>query len=180
MDYAAFKVAIYALCQDVFSEIATNPTAVIWAPQSTPRAAKPYVTLYPISPTIIDKGINWASKDNSGNYHSQGQRKTVISVKAFGLDAISMLTQFQESMFTQDVLNEFYSAGIAALEFSSVRDISELIDTAYETRAQCDVVFGWISDSTTSDVDVKDVEIKGTAKDAEGNTVYQNDVIVTS
>ena len=110
---------------------------------------------------IIDKGLDFTYQDAQGKFHSTGQRKSVVSINAFGLGAIDLLNEFQAVTYREDIVQSFAAKGIAVWDVSSVRDLSILIDTSFETRGQLDATFAWVQDIASPIVPVNTVFVNG-------------------
>lgn len=159
MRYTEFKQALFDCVNAVFTSLETPPTGVVWAPQVNPRLPKPYVTLYPINPSIADKGQDQTQFNRDGDYVVSGQRKSIVSINAYGLGGLDILHDFQSAIFDPDVVIAFALAGIAVLDVTNLRDLSILVDTAYETRGQIDCTFGWVAERVVPTVPIEEVFI---------------------
>ena len=142
----------------------------IWDEPNAPRPKTPYALLGLVSPPV-----KYGSKDDlrsagGDDFEITGQRSVAYSVKVLGRDAVSYVTDLQMSLEKPSVQEALRAAGLAVWEEGDVLDISELLETGFEERANMDVVFG-ISATTEEAVgELKNVEVQGEITLEDGTT----------
>lgn len=100
--------------------------------------------------TVPDDTVTWLIiLDSEGvTLQTYGVREMVVSVEIFtdkltgAGTARDLLSQAQMGLSRQSVLDNLSAAGLAVVGDSGLRDLSALVETAFEGRAQMDVTFG--------------------------------------
>lgn len=115
---------------------------VIFYEPNAPRPVVPYVTLYMNTVTAVNQ--DWASpnSDNLGNIDMHGDRQFTLQVQAYGNDPLTVLENIRTSLQKQTVLDTLRANGIAFYQSLTINDITELVDSRFERRAQLDILFG--------------------------------------
>lgn len=121
---------------------------LIWEDQSAPRPEKPYVSLNFLLPS---QRIGHDELRGEGDqFFLVGQRRFVLSVNAFGesrqenedaLDAADLLEPVVQGLYSEETLSQLLAAGIASVDEGQVRDLTALLESRYESRAQVDLTF---------------------------------------
>lgn len=121
----------------------TADLKVIWANESGVRPKLPYVSL-----NFINPGMRMGSKDNieyAGDdaFQVVGQRSATLSVNAFGDEAIQQLMNFRDALETAEAMDYTREQQISIVPDGKPKDLSELVDTKIEKRAQLDLSVGY-------------------------------------
>jgi hypothetical protein len=145
---------------------------VIWANQNGPRPLPPFATINP-RVAIRRLGVYDEERldpDAPGQIDRVGQRKLTISCNAYGPGAIDLLERAQEALDTNAARAAFASAGLAVSDRGEVRDLTKLLETQYEERAQLDVVFALATASSEDAGYIESAEITATLLNPDGTT----------
>lgn len=122
----------------------------------TPRPRVPYMGVL-VTTASIKSGFDWfgpatdAPGTRTGAVRYQGTRTMTVSFEAFGAtheQAYALLATWQGALEQPPVQDALQSIGLAVRDIGAVNDMSALLNTAYEGRAQMDVAFGYTANST--------------------------------
>lgn len=118
--------------------------------QQSVRPALPYMGM-----KITTPGARYGDDDkqqvldNNGNptdvWNSGGNRKMTVSFHSYGRsheEAYNYMGLLQASLDLQNIQEDLRVSGIAIWIIGSVADLSQLLNTGFEGRAQMDVQFG--------------------------------------
>lgn len=116
--------------------------------ENAPRPTAPYVTINLAS--INQIGWDWTPNptDNAGDVDIVGDREFTIQLQAYGGDPFTILENLRTSLQKQGVLDTLRLVGIVYVSWMPLIDLTELIDTRFEKRAQMDVLFRIAQDAT--------------------------------
>lgn len=133
---------------EVIEPLLPSGVTLIWEDQSAPRPEKPYVSMNFLSPS---QRIGFDESRVSGaNFSLVGQRRFVVSINAFGenrmenedaLDAADLLEPVVQGMYREDTLAALCELGLASVNEGEIRDLTALLESRYESRAQVDLTF---------------------------------------
>jgi len=137
MNVKQFRADLYEL----LSGASTVP--VVWANQSSQKPPRPYMTLF--IPTPSRPLHPEESRVTETQYRKTSQREADVSMNVYGHEAIEALSSLQSRIQNEQFSEKFRKKNIAVIDVGSVRDLSALLDTAWESRAQCDMRFRWTS-----------------------------------
>jgi hypothetical protein len=147
IDYNVIRATIVSQ-----AEASMGVTCVLQEPETTgaPRPALPYLTFKFTSPAVKagwDEPFQERDADGvlTGNIIWCGQRRVVASFQCYGNtheEAYNILSGWQLALNQFGVGAAFAEAGIAICGIGSVKDITMLINNAYEGRAHLDAEFG--------------------------------------
>lgn len=139
--------------------------------QDAPRPPKPYMGFKLTTPSARMGGDDdhRAVLDNMGNpttvQNSGGQRKMTVSFNAYGRsheEAYGLMTQWQAALDLYTIQEELRRAKIAVWIIGNVADLSLLLNTGYEGRAQMDTSFGIASNLSEDLSEIDQAPIQGT------------------
>lgn len=179
-------VDIAGLKQGVFdwASAAADPNQVIWDRPNIPRPRTEdylYATLSFLTGPVRVGGQDAAFINDLDQMEVRGFRQLTISVIVYGNDKVNVLqlaSDLQSSLHQPSVLQGLDASGLSVIEQGSVADISALLETGFEERAQLDVLFGVCA----SDIDTKllgplveEAEVGGMVENPKGDTVKTND-----
>lgn len=135
---------------------------------NAPRPTLPYVSMK-LTSAAIRYGQDALTVDAQGVQHLGGQRGIVVSVNTYGRsheEAYGVMAALQFGLDNPAVLDPLRAAGIAVWWQGAVGDLSMLLETGYEGRAQMDVFLG-VAGNIQSAVDtVGSVEVVGNIQGA--------------
>lgn len=176
INFAAVKTSLYNWA------VANLPAGmpVIFYYANAPRPTVSYVTLNIQSIVAVNQDWSDSSTDSSGVQNMKGDRQFTVSIQAYGGDTLTTLENLRTSLQKQTVLDTLRANGIAFYQSLTINDITELVDSRYESRAQLDVLFGIGQIYTDSPGFFDHTVIQEVILDAEGNTVYDKLITIPS
>lgn len=160
-----------------WAEANTPPDCpVIWDKPNVPRPCEPYVTLNLIIPSLKTGHDSWRYLSGD-DYCIGGQRTLTLSVIAYGpdikdqvpqgiLSAQQIIMDLRDSLENPLVLLELRRNGLAVHNEPVVNDISALLETGFQDRANMDIVLGFAHNQTVPVGIIEKVEGEGTIEGA--------------
>lgn len=131
---AIIKKTIY----DFFYKYKGNGETIIWADQAEGRPQKPYISLKILStPTPMEEDLI----NNLGQTEVKQSSDFTLSVNYYGEKAFSRLARLIAAAEFPTQTEKWGIANVAYKESSGIRDLTSLMETKFETRAQADLVF---------------------------------------
>lgn len=112
--------------------------------QNGPRPTVDYVTINMTSLVQIGEDYTPDPTDDTGIVGMVGDREMTIQLASYGgknVDPFTVMENLRSSLQKQTVLDSLRVNGIIYANHFPINDISVLIDTLYERRAQMDVLF---------------------------------------
>lgn len=128
-----------------------------------PRPKPPYITLKIISGPRARGFDELRRKPNSSIFVTGGLRQYTLSIQAFGMGAHDALDNLVARMDDPNASIERKKL-VAIVDRGDVVDISALLETGYERRAQLDVIFHAPKNLETEIVPIEHVGVGGTLK----------------
>ncbi len=164
----------------------TSP--VIWAFQSAVQPRLPYAMLK-LSPVRKVGGLdelNYTDTGASGKeivYTVRGHRETTLTLEVFsnsvvnGKTAMDYIERALISLRLPTQLSNLRQSGLSLVGWDSVLDLTALVATAYQSRAQCDIKF-YLLDTVSETVGyIETVELTPTI---DGHALPEIDIPVVS
>lgn len=145
---------------------------VIYYQPNAPRPKIPYVSLYLTSIVAVNQDFTSSHADLSGDVYMKGDRNFTLQIQAYGNDPLTVLENMRISLQKQSILDTLRANGIAFYQSLTISDISSLVDSQFEKRAQMDVLFGIGQTYSDQTGYFEDIEIDETFMDAETAIVY--------
>lgn len=138
INFATVKTSLFAWV----ASVAPSGTPIIYWQQNSPRPTVPYITLFLSSVTAPNQ--DWTSfiSSVSGVVNMQGDRQFTLEVQAYGSDPLTLMENIRTSLQKQTVLDGLRANGIVFYSSLTINDITELVDSQFERRAQLDILFG--------------------------------------
>jgi len=168
IDFMVVRTNLYNWCiQNIPSQM-----PVIYLYPNAPRPTVDYISLYIASVDQI--GWDWTQNplDDTGLSQMVGDREFTLQVQGYGGDPITVLQNLRTSLQKQTVLDSLRQNGIVFVSWFPINDVTDLIDSRYEQRAQMDILFR-IADIYIDDLGVIDtVVLQEVFENASGNIVY--------
>lgn len=152
--------------RDIFIGILPGSTTVIWANENGPRPELPYLLL-----NFATKSVKVGSRDELRNipatdtYRLYGHRHAMLSVNAYGKDALQMAEDLKNKLQLASVLDALRAQSISVLDESDTRDLSVLVDTKIEKRAQFDLTLGYTVSIDETITPIEKVELENNLVD---------------
>jgi hypothetical protein len=116
-------------------------TPVIFLYQNAPRPDSAYVTLYLSS--VVQIGDDFIPQPTTapGDIEQQGDREFTLQIATYGGDCFTRLENLRSSLQKETVLATLRESGIAFVQHFPIQDVTELVSSRFENRAQMDVLF---------------------------------------
>lgn len=153
MTESEIKSSIY----DWFSS-ATGITVIFDDQAEGKRPAKPYGTIRIISQ--VNVGDQQRQIDADGIATIAGWRRMLISLNVIGPGAIDYMNDALMSLSKQTVLDDFFwSDGIAIVDKGPVQNLTTLLETVFEPRAQMDLTISYAQEDTDDVGYIESVEV---------------------
>jgi hypothetical protein len=174
IDFTVVKASLHGW---ITSILPLNMPVIFYHPNA-PRPKHPYVTLY-IS-TVVSVGQDWSANTahDDGTVDMKGDRQFTLQIQAYGGDPLTLLENVRTSLQKQSVLDILRANGIAFYEALSIEDLTDLVDSEFEKRAQLEVLMGmgqiYIDDPQYFNI----VEAEGEYFDAVGVGFPGNPIII--
>lgn len=148
---------------------------VVFEQSSDPRPPAPYVAF-----KMLTGLIKYGNQDEVGNdpadvsgrsFLVKGHRKCTIRIEAIGLATDDLTTSVRATDILQDVQNSlsrpsirdaFRFGNFSIIDFKAVTDISKLLETETEPRAQLEVVIGLAMEIQDAITTIEHVSVGGT------------------
>lgn len=167
VDINAIKDAVYDW---VNSLNLVSPNNIVYEQLNADRPTTPYVSFKIISgPAKIGGRDNVAHiTDTSFNIH--GPRRATISIKTYGSESLQIATNINDSTELDSVRSILFGYNIAIWGTGGVSDISALLETGFEERAQMDMIFGLTSEQSDDKGAIETTVYSGTIKKEDGST----------
>lgn len=148
--------------QQVLYEWATRVTGgqAIFEYEAGTKPGKPFVSINvvgPMKPGFTDsvRGKNTGDKD----FEQSGQRKFMVSINVYDdLDAITWAQALQSSLDNPVEIAYFREADIGLGDAGDVNDLTEVLDTKYERRAQFDFTIFYATNIPFTDEIIETVD----------------------
>lgn len=153
---------------------------VIFYEPNAPRPVVPYVSLYMNTVTAINQ--DWASPNSDilGNVDMHGDRQFTLQIQAYGNDPLTVLENIRTSLQKQSVLDTLRVNGIAFYQSLTINDITDLVDSRFERRAQFDALFGIGQVYQDSPGYFDEIEVEQEYIDAIDVVIFDETIIITS
>lgn len=163
VDFDAIRIALVRAVQRF-----TKRICILEEPQHlhNPRPEKPYFSFKMITPSVSygdDAEIRPPSGDD---FIYGGQRTGALSMHCYGNsqeEAYGQMSYLQAILQTPNMLELLRKSGIAVFDIGDVADLSQLLNTGYEGRAQMDVRIGFASNITVPVGTIDEAVIQGEA-----------------
>lgn len=153
---------------------------VIFYEPNAPRPAVAYVSLYLTSIVAVNQDWSAPDADILGAIDMKGDRQFTLQVQAYGGDPLTVLENVRTSLQRETVLDTLRANGIAFYESLSIGDISDLVDSKFEKRAQLDILFGVGQTYTDTPGYFDEIEIQEIIENQIGDVVYDETFTITS
>lgn len=133
---------------------------VIYADQNAPRPDKPYATIRIISENKLGGNDEGATVDDDGIQSFCGQREAAVSLNIYGEDAFDSMKLALNSLSKPSILEDFfYNDDIAILNKGDILNLTDVLETEFEERAQMDLLVGYAEEYTDDVGYIETVEL---------------------
>lgn len=161
------------------SQIPVNMPAIFYF-ENSPRPTVDYITLYLNS--IVQIGDDYLPRplDSPGNVQLVGNREFTLQIQGYGGDPMSVLETLRYSLQKPTVLDTLRANGIVFVNYFPINDITQLVDSRFEKRAQMDILFRIAQSYSDTIGSIDTVEIQEIYEEADGTVVYDEVQTVTT
>jgi hypothetical protein len=177
IDWTGLRTAVRACA---LAATGLNDGHVIWAFQNGPRPLVPFIEINPRL-AIARVGSHDEETMNAANADQldrKAQRRVTVSCHAFGPDAFALLEAMQAFCDTEAGHVLFDVAGLAVADFGSVNDLTELLETQFEERAQFDLIFALAAVSSEKVGAITSVGLAGTIQNPDTTPAAQTTQVI--
>ena len=176
ISYAAVKQTLYDWA---ISQVPVGMPVIFYQPNA-PRPIEPYITLYILNTQQINQDWSSPNADINGDIDMKGDRQFTLQIQAYGQDdVLTLLENMRTSLQKQTVLDILRAGGIVFYTSLGINDITRLVDSQFERRAQLDVSLGIGQTYTDSPGYFDEIEIEEIISDAL-NIVYDETITITA
>lgn len=152
---------------------------VIFFEPNAPRPTVPYVSLYLNSIVSVNQDWTEAEADSTGTVDMKGDRQFTLQVQGYGGDPLTVLENIRTSLQKQTVLDNLRANGIAFYQSLNIADITDLVDSLFERRAQLDILFGIAQIYTDTPGYFDEIEVQEVIENQLGDIVYDETITIT-
>lgn len=189
LDFTAFRALLATTVGNVTGRPCILAEQKGQGGQPLPRPELPYLTLKLTTPAAKDGDDSRQYEDvppvdddpvTQVKVTTGGIRRMSVSFQSFAVeqeDAYGIMCLLQSALEQLGVQQTLRRGGVAVWVIGAVADLTQVLNTGYEARAQMDVQFG-VAANVTETVDVvQSVAVDGTVK-TQGGTTVQDDFTV--
>jgi len=159
----ALRSALQAWASEIIADMGSS-IPVIWADGKGPRPGKAYMTLKIVSAprTGRDEYIMLSGGGYGGDeLASVATREGTLSINVVGDDALDILAGFDDRVCGIKSLDSLTVKGLSCRRSSGARDMTGMIETQPEQRAQMDLSIAWTSTVVSDTGPIETVEVTG-------------------
>lgn len=141
---------------------------IVFEEQNVKRPIPPYISM-----KLITLPQKLGSRDNikhdvDDNYKIHGVRSLTVSCKSYGNTAIQLMSDMHESFELSSVRDIFLNANLAIWDEGSPTDISTVLETGFETRANMDIIVAGTSEQIDTRGYIATASYEGTINKEDG------------
>jgi hypothetical protein len=168
LDWTAIENALHAWLAASTGLAAAN---VIWSNQSNPQPARPYVTMKMLDLGHVGRDALTHAYDPTAVPRAEltttvdGRRELTIAVQVFSASttgaatARALLTKAQTALSLPGVQSVLSAAGLAILNEGRITDLTELLETRWQSRASVDVQFNCVDSAQETTGFIESVDL---------------------
>lgn len=153
---------------------------IIYWEVNAPRPVIPYVTLQISQVTAVNQDYSAPDSDSSGNIFMKGDRQFTLAVQSYGGDSLTVMENLRTSLQKQTVLDTLRANGIVFYQSLTINDITDLVDSKYESRSQLDILFGIGQVYADSPGFFDEIEVEEVFINALGVVVYDETLTISA
>lgn len=176
LNYETVKANLYSWAVSV---VPMGMPVIYWQPNA-PRPVVPYVTLFLSSITALNQDYSYPNADLNGDINIKGDRQFTLQIQAYGNDPLTVLENIRSSLQKQTVLDTLRANGIVFYQSLTINDISDLVDSQFERRAQLDVLMAIGQTYSDRPGYFDTIEVQEIYIDAVDVVVYDETLTITS
>lgn len=172
-----FKTLKNALYDWAVSNVPVNMPVVYYYPNA-PRPTVDYVTLLISSVNQIGWDYVPMPSDNSGIVEQVGDREFIVTVQGYGGDPLTVLENLRTSLQKQTVLDSLANKGIVFVNWYTIQDITDLVDSRFEQRATMDILFRIAQEYFDNLGVISQTEIEEIIFNVDGSLILDQTVVI--
>lgn len=138
MQFEAIHQAIFDWVKSAVSE--TPGVTIYWDEPDAPRPPMPAVRIsFLTGPTMVGQDSLSPVANNPNQFKITGRRTMLLSVNAYGDEAMQLLSDLQTSISNPLDMEILSAVRVSVLNTSAPRDINTALETKIESRGQMDI-----------------------------------------
>lgn len=152
------------LVRDIVNTILATADFSIAAKQDAPRPSGSYADV----DFLTDTGIGWEYKKQENNIGDdnvtetiQGARVVSLSIGFYRDDAMDNARKVRTAFMRQSILDMLRAANMGLVNRTEVRDLSEVLESSWEQRAQFDLTLSAVGTDIDMITSILHVSISG-------------------
>lgn len=173
IDLSAIENGVYAWCSTELQD-----TQFIFENQNAPIPEGSFgsINVVSVSKIGIDgKHYDYSPDTDKFTESIEGPREVLVSVNIFGAEAFNRCAQLQASTRKTSSSIVFYQNGISFVDFTAIRDLTEVISGEWEPRAQFDITF-YVNSSYNGLIDrIDSAQIDGKYNDKQKQIIVESE-----
>lgn len=146
-----------------------------------PNAPRPVVDYVSLQISAVNQ-IGWdyvpRPSDDPGIVEQVGDREFTMSIQAYGGDVLTVLNNLRTSLQKDTVLDTLRANGVAFVNWFSINDITDLIDSRFEQRAAMDVLFRIADEYFDTLGTIGQLELEEEILNVDGSTIIDQTVLI--
>lgn len=152
---------------------------------NSPRPNKPYMTIKLVTLAVpfgtdVMEYVPSAAPGDPDAFNYGGPRAMTASFNSYGQthwQAYNVMALWQSALNQEPTQSALGTAGIAFWKAAAILDLSELLNTGFEGRAQMDVDFGISYNSQVAVDTIGQVTVQGSVRTDQGVVVHTDTTI---
>lgn len=122
-----------------FTALVPTGMPVIFYQPNSPRPIVAYISIFLNFSNMIGYDYTAPNAETNGNVYMKGDRQMTVQLQAYGNDPITVLENIRTGLQKQTILDILGAGGISFLTSFGINDITDLVDSQFEKRAQLDI-----------------------------------------
>lgn len=135
INYQTIKQDLYT----TFLSLVPSGMPVIFYQPNSPRPIVPYLTIFLSLSNAIGYDYTSPNSDINGDVYMKGDRQMIVQLQAYGDEPLNVLENIRTGLQKQTVLDILGAGGMSFLTSFGINDITDLVDSQFERRAQLDI-----------------------------------------
>jgi hypothetical protein len=145
-----------------FMQAVQGDATVVWAKENAPRPAPPFAVLDIIAgPSTVGPAEERYKQQDTFTYAVR--KRATLNVQVFAVDALVRAAAVEAAIELPSRQSILQAAGIAVWGSEGVRDLTGLLDTAFEPRAGLDLFISWPEPADDAPGEIRSVHVTGSA-----------------
>lgn len=176
INYQTVKNSLFT----IFSSLVPSGMPVIFYQPNAPRPLIPYLTIFLNLTNAIGYDYSSNTADINGDIAMKGDRQMIVQLQSYGNDPITVLENIRTSLQKQTVLDILSANEMSFLTSFGVNDITDLVDSKFEKRAQLDISLAIAQIYSDSPGFFDTIELTENINNPLGNLIYSETYTITA